>query len=183
MVNKRNLLIITLPLLLNACGEFSYKRGASGADFANTKQLCQKESNGETADECLKKNGWVVQKLDALEDIDLFATASITNDNRSTDGSKGTSKSASSTETATQETSIESDKQPVSVTKPKPTDIYSIGSWWKIGGDDNKLKANMSECTESLGTDHQPDIGAQKYTRAFVICMHNKGWTALKNVK
>lgn len=182
MTNKKYLLL-TLPLMLNACGEFSYKRGASAADLQNTKQVCQNDQNGETVEECLKKNGWVVQKLDALEDIDLFATASITNDNRVADGGKSVEKTLPSIETVTQDKPIESDKKTVNPTQPKPTDIYSISSWWKIGGSDSKLKSDMSECADTLGVDHQPDVAAQKYTRAFVICLHNKGWTALKNAK
>ncbi|MDX1915288.1 MAG: hypothetical protein SFU55_06860 [Methylophilus sp.] len=175
-------LVLTAPLLLNACGEFSYKRGASATDLQKTKQICQKAVNGETVEQCLKKNGWVVQKLDNLSDIDLFATASITNDNRSTDGAKSIETSAASSEASTPNNTLTS-KSPSNAPEPKPTDLYSISSWWKMGGSDSKLKADISQCVDTLGEDHKPDIAAQKYTRALVICMHQKGWTALKNAK
>jgi hypothetical protein len=173
--------LIILPLILNACGEFSYKRGASATDLHNTKQACQNTNNGETTEECLKRNGWTVQKLDDISDMDLFATASITQDNRAPSSEENKKTLAVSNETTSQNSTIESEKK--ITPEPKPTDIYSISSWWKIGGGDPQLKADIAQCVNTLGDEYKPDIAAQKYSRALVICMHHKGWTALKNAK
>lgn len=71
-------------LVASGCGEFAYKRGASAKDFDATKKTCQGAGDEAAIEKCLEDNGWVVQKLDALglPDSELFATASVSEDNR-----------------------------------------------------------------------------------------------------
>ena len=82
--------IISLGLiigLLTACGaEIAYKRGATGRDFQSEKAACQKATTEKALNQCLEDNGWAIQKLDGstFSDEELFATASVTEDNRLT---------------------------------------------------------------------------------------------------
>jgi hypothetical protein len=82
--------IISLGLiisLLTACGaEIAYKRGATGRDFQSEKAACQKATTEQALNQCLEDNGWAIQKLDGstFSDDELFATASVTEDNRIT---------------------------------------------------------------------------------------------------
>ncbi|MFV1922765.1 MAG: hypothetical protein ACMZ63_09190 [Methylotenera sp.] len=82
--------IINLGLiisLLTACGaEIAYKRGATGRDFQSEKAACQKATTEQALNQCLEENGWAIQKLDGatFSDDELFATASVTDDNRIT---------------------------------------------------------------------------------------------------
>lgn len=65
---------------------------------------------------------------------------------------------------------------------PSPLDLYSISSWWKIGADREALVADTSECVATLGEAHKPNAKTQQVTRGFVVCMHGKGWKALRAV-
>jgi len=82
--------IINLGLiisLLTACGaEIAYKRGATGRDYQSEKAACQKATTEQALNQCLEDNGWAIQKLDGstFSDDELFATASVTEDNRIT---------------------------------------------------------------------------------------------------
>ena len=73
--------------LLTACGaEIAYKRGATGRDYQSEKAACQKATTEQALNQCLEDNGWAIQKLDGstFSDEELFATASVTEDNRIT---------------------------------------------------------------------------------------------------
>jgi hypothetical protein len=63
-----------------------------------------------------------------------------------------------------------------------PLDIYTISSWWKIGADREALAADTNECVTTLGEAHKPNAKTQQVTRGFVVCMHGKGWKALRAV-
>lgn len=81
----KNIICICVVTLFTAgCGELAYKRGASSKDLETTKKSCQSAGNEAAIEKCLEDNGWVVQKLDALglPDSELFATASVSEDNR-----------------------------------------------------------------------------------------------------
>jgi len=59
------LLMSTLLLTLSACGEFSYKRGASATDFQQGKKSCTAEYTTEAdIESCLAKSGWIVVGVD-----------------------------------------------------------------------------------------------------------------------
>ncbi len=60
---------------------------------------------------------------------------------------------------------------------------YSINSWWKMGGFPQQLKADQHTCEQRLGESYLPDYKTQTYKRAFVVCMHDLGWMAIRNLK
>ena len=62
---------------------------------------------------------------------------------------------------------------------PSPLDVYTVGSWWKMGAGRESLEANMAECVKDLGDVHQPIAKTQRVTRGLVMCLRDKGWKAL----
>ena len=76
---KKLLWMAVLPLMVSGCGELSYKRGASTQDLEAAKAACQSAGSEKAAEQCLEDKGWTVKKLD---DVDLFATAAVSPDNR-----------------------------------------------------------------------------------------------------
>ena len=60
-------LVMAISLGLNACGEFSYKRGANVAQLEKTRQTCQAKHIDNDIEKCMEANGWTVQKLDSFE--------------------------------------------------------------------------------------------------------------------
>ena len=61
-------------------------------------------------------------------------------------------------------------------------DLYTISSWWKIGADREAQAADTNDCVTTLGEAHKPNAKTQQVTRGFVVCMHGKGWKALRAV-
>lgn len=82
-ISKKQLIIIALAIVQVACGEISYKRGASVRDIETAHKACRGVPESAFSD-CLQKQGWEVQKFD---DSDLFAEVSVT-DNRGTPPAK-----------------------------------------------------------------------------------------------
>lgn len=80
---KKSLIIIALAIVQIACGEISYKRGASVRDIESAHKACRGVPESAFSD-CLQKQGWEIQKFD---DSDLFAEVSVT-DNRGTPPAK-----------------------------------------------------------------------------------------------
>lgn len=80
---KKPLIIIALAIVQIACGEISYKRGASVRDIETAHKACRGVPESAFSD-CLQKQGWEIQKFD---DSDLFAEVSVT-DNRGTPPAK-----------------------------------------------------------------------------------------------
>lgn len=205
LFSKKRLIIIALAIIEIACGEVSYKRGASVRDIESAHKACRGVPESAFSD-CLQKQGWEVQKFD---DSDLFAETTVT-DNRGTPPAK----SKQITEEAIQETTPQATAEtqatsPVSataktdntsaVTKTTSTEVstakptpaapvdplktYKINSWWKFGGTPTQLKADQTSCVATLGEAHQPDMATQTYTRGLIECLHKNGWKALKAVK
>lgn len=182
-------------LLVSGCGELSYKRGASTQDLDAAKAACQSAGSEKAAEQCLEDKGWTVKKLD---DIDLFATAGVSPDNRKpsvfTTPEFVPATPAQPAGTATASTSKAAapaaEKPAVAAPSPSappppapsPLDVYAISSWWKIGADREALAADTSECVATLGETHKPNATTQQVTRGFVVCMHGKGWKALRAV-
>lgn len=185
--------LLCLGSLLIGCGEISYKRGATGKDLADTKKLCQSESlKGDIeVNECLKKNGWTVHQLN---DMDLFAVASVSSNRQN--GTKDDlptlvkeAESAAQTKGAIEPTTS-SDKQTSEKITPTPTkalvksanplDTFNISSWWKMGSNRANLETDMQSCETELGAAHKPDHKSQTFTLGMIVCMHQKGWKALK---
>jgi len=63
-----------------------------------------------------------------------------------------------------------------------PLDLYAISSWWKIGAGREVLATDTNDCVAQLGEAHKPHAKTQQVTRGFVVCMHDKGWKALRAV-
>lgn len=119
----RNIVFLSLfCFFTTSCGEFAYKQGASAKDFDNTKKTCQSAGNETAIEKCLKDNGWVVQKLDTLglPDSELFATASVSEDNRNPYKTSPTEKSDSQNEVIQSEAKQKSsDKEIIKAKEPQ----------------------------------------------------------------
>lgn len=183
--------LITLCLLTSCGGTFSYKRGARPEALSVAKADCHanNKNDAQAVNECLEQQGWSVYELD---DMALFATASESsteNGGRFIDvPTEKTAKKEATTHatnalpsdgSAAKETQAQS-----TVTKPKsipsPDTLYKVSSWWKWGGGQTQLEADLANCEAKLGDKHKPDFSQQLVTRAFVVCMVEKGWKALK---
>ena len=186
--------MVVLALLVSGCGELSYKRGASTQDLEAAKRACQSAGSEKAAERCLEDQGWTVRKLD---DIDLFATAGVSPDNRNPSTfvtpefvpvvpaqpaavvPKPTAAVPSSAVPPNEKVAA----PPVSPPPPSsPLDLYTISSWWKMGADREALAADTRDCVATLGPVHKPNDTTQQVTRGFVVCMHAKGWKALRAV-
>lgn len=173
---KKISVITLVALLVTGCGEFAYKRGASAKDLEASKKICQNPGNSTSIDKCLEDNGWVVQKLDGIgvPDSELFATTSVTPDNRPS------SMPSVNTSTTT------SNKDSTQVNEGTPAlpvnnlETYKITSWWKMGARQSMLEADIKTCSDTLGEEHQPNRTTQTFTRGFALCMYQKGWRGLK---
>tara|TARA_R110001583_G_scaffold130834_1_gene282518 strand:- start:17576 stop:18061 length:486 start_codon:yes stop_codon:yes gene_type:complete len=149
------LLMSAMCLTLSACGEFSYKRGASATDFQQEKKSCSTEYTAEAdIESCLAKSGWIVVGVDKP----LFAEA---------------------TATATTIQTNSDDKLTIEQTLD-PLELIAIGSWWKTGAAPNALIADSEQCVAELGDGHQTQNNMSLVTRGLLGCMSGKGWFALK---
>ncbi len=181
--------MVMLALLVSGCGELSYKRGASTQDLEAAKKSCQSAGSEKATERCLEDQGWTVKKLD---DVDLFATAGVSADNRNPGAfvtpefvpvvpakPVAVAPPAVSSSPATEKPAVVSPPPP---SPSSPLDIYTISSWWKMGADRDALAADTHDCVAALGPAHKPNETTQQVTRGFVVCMHAKGWKALRAV-
>lgn len=198
-MNNR-LSVALLMLLVTGCGaEIAYKRGATAQDLQASKAACQKATSEQELNQCLEDNGWAIQKLDGstFSDDELFATASVSDDNRTTTtevekpavitttGSlkeEPIPKAIKQTEDAPPRPSNQKNlpSTPVAA-KPQASifDTYVIKSWWKMGGTATLLEQNMQACSDQLGEAHYPNKKTFTFTRGFAVCMRQKGWRGL----
>jgi hypothetical protein len=200
----RLLTYLALIILLVGCGEVSYKRGGSQQDIDRAHQACR--GSGEQLSACLAEKGWQKPTADVLDP--LFATIKST-DNREAMQAKPSPFIELSNETPQKKTkedvaktpqvAIENTKQPlvntVTAVEEKPAEAshstandgpdveYSINSWWKMGAFPDQLKRDQVACEKKLGPAYLPDYKTQTYKRAFVACMHESGWMAIRNIK
>jgi hypothetical protein len=178
---KKVLLVPLLAcLLLSACGEFSYKRGATAADLEKSRDACK--ANGMSDDavkKCLEDQGWFVHDL---SDMDPVAVLMPNEDNRSS-GSQGDVAAAAAA------TMVESGT-PASTASTTPagapaapvksmTDKFKVTSWWKRGAGRTELADATNQCVAELGEEHRPDPVTQYTTRGLLICMRKSGWYGL----
>lgn len=139
----RKLVCLSLFFLLaSGCGEFAYKRGASAKDFDATKKTCQSAGDEAAIEKCLSDNGWVVQKLDALglPDSELFATASVSEDNRNP--TPATINEASNTQTSaetTPDTLDLSQSKPEEATAKAETSLTEVVSEPSVAAKDSPV--------------------------------------------
>jgi hypothetical protein len=158
-VNKQKttavLLLGAVCLSLSACGEFSYKRGASATDFQQQKKSCSTEYTVEAdLESCLANSGWIVVSVDKP----LFAEASA----------------IATTEQTTSDEKLATEKL------ADPLELIAIGSWWKTGAAPSALITDSEQCVTELGESHQTQNNMSLVTRGLVGCMSAKGWFALK---
>ena len=150
-------LIMAIAMGLSACGEFSYKRGASVAQLENTRQACQAKYTEADIEKCMEASGWTIQKLDSFEIL--------------------TDTSANADKTATSVKPIKASKK---IATSNPLDTYVVPSWWKTGVKPDSFKTDSNACVEKLGEAHKPDSKTQTVTFGFIGCMAEKGWKAFK---
>lgn len=199
---KNSLLLMVMVLCVNACGEISYKRGASARDVENAHKACRNLEESALSG-CLEKQGWQIQKF---EDSELFAEASVT-DNRGNSPSTEAAKAGffqpeptqtsqenptvAQTPTATSQATTSANNTPQASSKPaadslqtyNPMQTYNINSWWKMGASSVALSTDQKDCGTLVGAAHTPDFKTQTFTRGFISCMHSKGWKALKAIR
>jgi hypothetical protein len=189
---KKLLWLGALAVVFSGCGELSYKRGGSADDLEAAKKACRAAGNEQAVERCLAEQGWGVKKLD---DIDLFAVASVSPDNRDlasrpaataplaapATGGGCCAKSGPATDDG-QRTSSAGASGTTSPPSPpaSPLDVYTVSSWWKVGAGREALESDTADCVSRLGAAHQPNHQTQQVTRGLVICMHEKGWKALR---
>ncbi|MDP2248705.1 MAG: hypothetical protein Q8J65_11275 [Nitrosomonadales bacterium] len=186
LLKPNTYLILMTCIGLSACGEFSYKRGASATDLQQTKQACQTKFQEESAvEKCLAENGWIVRDF---EKEDPLMAVSFVDNNRMLDQGKsetevtekdsGSTSNSGSSESQGNLPQAKTNGQPA---KPKdPMDIFLVSSWWSIGKGPEALKVDTNECVAKLGEEHRPDSVSLKTTRGFLICMREKNWRALQ---
>jgi hypothetical protein len=203
----RLLTYILLTTVLAGCGEVSYKRGGSQQDIDRAHQACR--GSGDQLAACLAEHGWQKPQVDALDP--LFATIEVT-DNKQASQAKPSPFIELSAETpptpvaaAVAKTPQPASQPVASATQPAtpvpataeetpkvvsrstvndgPDAAYSINSWWKMGAFPHQLKQDQVSCEKKLGPDYLPDYKTQTYKRAFVVCMHDLGWMAIRNLK
>jgi hypothetical protein len=173
---KNALLTALIMSCLSACGEISYKMGGSARDVENAHAACRGVAEADLS-LCLEKQGWKPQKFD---DEDLFAVASVTDNRPSANINSAKVKPTIQTEQNT--VNVVEEKTVPSLIADKPINdnkTYHINSWWKMGGSDKQLNADMQTCSQSLDQEHVPDMKQQIYTRLFIVCMREHGWMAL----
>jgi hypothetical protein len=162
---------IIATLVLTACGEFAYKRGASATDLQQAKKECSNASNEALAENCMKERGWNVQNLD---NMDLFATASYTDSNPNQTPNSKLKEEAKSV------APLNKPDESISKKASNPLDLYTVNSWWKMGANGQNLEVAIQECVTTLGEGHRPNSKTQQVTRGLAICMREKGWRGLK---
>lgn len=176
-------------LLLSACGEFSYKRGATAADLEKSKDQCKASGMSDAAvKKCLEDQGWFVHDL---SDMDPVAVLMLNEDNRSS-GSQGDIAAAAAATMV--ESGAPSSGAPSSTDSPQPgatapapapapvksmMDKFKVTSWWKRGAGRTELADATNQCVAELGEEHRPDPVTQYTTRGLLICMRKNGWYGL----
>ncbi len=177
--------LIAIAITVCACGEFSYKRGASVAQLENARQTCQSKTTDTDVEKCMEDNGWIIQKLDSFE---ILTDSSTKTDETAADEKEllDSDKSAVYDEkTTTQEKpktteNVKSIKPAKKSVVSNPLDTFVVPSWWKTGVKPDAFKTDGNACVEKLGEAHKPDGKTQTVTFAFIGCMGEKGWKAFK---
>lgn len=141
-------------LTLSGCGEFSYKRGATAADYQTAKQQCEQQFSAATdIDQCLQQQGWLVVSADKPLMGRNAATISPEN-------------------------TISAEIAPVDATAD-PFETLTVSSWWKMGAGPEALMQQGQACVELLGEGHQASANMSVVSRGVLTCMGEKGWFAL----
>jgi hypothetical protein len=176
---------MAIAICLNACGEFSYKRGASVAQLENTRQACKAKHTDDDIEKCMEDNGWTIQKLDSFE---IVTETSANTEEQSVEQANpsDTNKNIVSDEktTSTDKAKVAGNTKSIKPAKKlatsNPLDTFIVPSWWKTGVKPESFKTDSNACVEKLGEAHKPESKTQTVTYAFIGCMAEKGWKAFK---
>ena len=123
---------------------------------------------------CMAKKGWT---LSNWSEIDPLAAVSVTPDNRGSLAAAGA-------------VGAEPARAPASAATPPalppappagPKDMFRVGSWWKAGGSETGLNADVESCVARLGEDHRPDKPPRNVTRALLTCLRDQGWHGVRS--
>lgn len=174
--------ILLCGLLPGACGEFAYKVGGQAEDMQTAQRDCGNGITDASAyKSCMAKKGWTVSDWN---DSALLASTSVVSDNRAVVRSAEAGPSlplaapsvpASSAPPAASATPTLPASPP-----PDPKDRFRVGSWWKAGGSEDGLNADVDACVGRLGEEHRPDQPPRTVTRALLACLREKGWHGVK---
>jgi hypothetical protein len=181
-IPMKNMLFVPLLacLLLSACGEFSYKRGATAADLEKSRDTCKASGMSDAAvKKCLEDQGWFVHDL---SDMDPVAVLMPNEDNRST-GSQGDVAAAAAATMVESGSPAAANATSDSATPAPPVksmmDKFKVTSWWKRGAGRTELADATNQCVAELGEEHRPDPVTQYTTRGLLICLRKSGWYGL----
>lgn len=175
--------------LLAGCGEMTYKQGGSPQDIARAHEACR--GSGDQFSACLAGHGWQKPQVDALDP--LFATVTVNDNRQATQPPPMTpmvipaDSAQPALATAAADAVVAANRQE----KPSgqatamdgPEVSYVINSWWKMGAFPQQLQQDQQACERTLGKDYWPNYQTQTYKRAFVVCMHDAGWMAVRSLK
>lgn len=209
----RLLTYLILVALLPACGEVSYKRGGTQQDIDRAHQACRGSGDQlaaclaeqgwqkpkvdaldplfatiETSDnhqETIKKPSPFIEVIpnkqvkSAPPVVAKKPQDNVSAKTKSSEVAEQGPVAASNTQTEEQP-----DKTTThSTVNDGPEVEYAINSWWKMGAFPQQLKQDQVSCEKKLGPDYMPDYKTQTFKRAFVVCMHDLGWMAIRNMK
>lgn len=151
----RNLALVVCVLLLSACGELSFKRGAGADAFRESQQACHGGSVPYA--DCMAQQGWTVVDMGALNPGLSVAPVA---DNRQAGASKGEVTAA--------------------LNALAPDAVVTVASWWKFGANVDGLRAALKDCARQLGLPQEIVAGSDgkgyRVTGAQLRCMGQAGW-------
>ena len=195
--------LMAVVILVTACGEFSYKRGATVTQLENTRQSCQAKGSADAVKKCMEDKGWTIQQLDSFEiftvnepdsDEQKEVVAAENSSELSAENAQQSEatqavvahkqqKIESSTKSSVKPDSKTSIKSKTKVASSNPLDTYVVSSWWKSGVRPDAFQVDSNMCVEKLGEAHKPIGKTQTVTVGFISCMNEKGWKALKKLR
>ncbi len=176
-------ILMLVTLLPSGCGEFAYKRGANSSDLEAAKKSCGKKGPDSAAvKKCMAGGGWIVQDLSRMEPMDadpVVEASVIPSDRRIENSASATSGKQGAGDYVS---ALPGTAQPAAIVKKPPDmmDTFKVSSWWKTGSGAESLKSDTDECVAKLGEAHRPDNQTQLATRGLLLCMKEKGWSALR---
>jgi hypothetical protein len=209
----RLLTYLILISLLPACGELSYKRGGSQQDIDRAHQACrgagdqlatclaehgwQKpkedakdplfatiEASDNRAVTISKPTPFIEIVPEKEQKKVAPVVAKTTKDTPTTTNTSAVNAQPANTAVVTSAAQKEEKATPSHSTVNDGPDVeYKINSWWKMGAFPKQLKQDQLSCENKLGTDYLPDYKTQTFKRAFVVCMHDLGWQAIRDIK
>ena len=163
-------------LLFSGCGELAYKRGASSGDLESAKKTCREKGSDAAYEKCMADSGWTVQNLGRMEPLDADPVIEATVIPSNIRIENATSAAPEKREADGKG----SDSAPTR--KPDMLDTFKVSSWWKAGSGASSLDADTNACVAQLGEAHRPvqTQQTQTATRGLLLCMKEKGWSALR---